>query len=146
MAPHVPITVDATVKAYQSALKAIQGRKEDGAAWMAQLHDAYRTHAANATSTNARINIVDVYLELVLLRQGRAFASEPSKRTFTDYTRAQFIYDFYEFTTRQRLAHKGRLSRCTAPPNRRPTARPKACGSSKATRPMMGTSSRTSSS
>ena len=53
--------------------------------------------------------MVDVYVELVLLRQGRAFASEPSKRTFTDYSRAQFIYDFYEVTGRQRLAYQGQV-------------------------------------
>ena len=52
---------------------------------------------------------MDVYVELVLLRQGRAFASEPSKHTFIDYTRAQFIHDFYEFTGRQRLAHQGHV-------------------------------------
>ncbi len=45
----------------------------------------------------------------MILRQGRAFASEPSKRTFTDYSRAQFIYDFYEFTSRQRLAYQGQV-------------------------------------
>ncbi len=42
-----------------------------------------------------------------MLRQGRAFASEPSKRTFTDYMRAQFAYDFYEFTGNQRLTYNG---------------------------------------
>ncbi len=36
VAPHVSITVDATVKAYQSAVKTIQGRTVDGAGWMAQ--------------------------------------------------------------------------------------------------------------
>ncbi len=44
---------------------------------------------------------------MTLLRQGRAFASEPSKHTFTDYSRAQFEYDFYEFASRQHLAHDG---------------------------------------
>ena len=108
VAPHVPITVDATLKAYQAAIKTIQGRNEDGAAWLAQLHDAYQlARRKRERATTHRINIVDVYLELVLLRQGRAFASEPSKRTFTDYSRAQFIFDFYEFTNRQRLAHQG---------------------------------------
>ncbi len=53
------------------------------------------------------MNIVDCYIEMVLLRQGRAFSSEPSKHTFTDYLRAQFEYDFYEFTGRRRLAHDG---------------------------------------
>ena len=109
VAPHVPITVDATIKAYQAALKAIQGRREDGAAWLAQLHDAYQLARRKRNVHDARINIVDVYLELVILRQGRAFASEPSKRTFTDYSRAQFIYDFYEFTARQRLAYQGQV-------------------------------------
>ncbi|MBK8046749.1 MAG: hypothetical protein IPK16_06275 [Anaerolineales bacterium] len=58
--------------------------------------------------TVERANLVDVYLEMVLLRQGRAFASEPSKRTFTDYSRAQFIYDLYEYTDRQRLMVDGK--------------------------------------
>lgn len=109
VAPHVSITVDATVKAYQSAVKAIQGRAVDGATWMAQLADAYQMAQRKRASTNSRVNIVDVYIEMVLLRQGRAFASEPSKRTFIDYSRAQFIYDFYEFTGRQRLAHKAQV-------------------------------------
>jgi hypothetical protein len=109
VAPHVPITVDATVKAYQSALKAIQGRTQDGAAWLAQLHDAYQIARRKRNVNDSRINIVDVYLEMVLLRQGRAFASEPSKRTFTDYSRPQFIYDFYEYTSRQRLVYKGQV-------------------------------------
>jgi hypothetical protein len=109
VAPHVPITVDATIKAYQSAVKAVEGRTQDGAAWLAQLHDAYQIARRKRNASAARINIVDVYLELVLLRQGRAFASEPSKRTFTDYSRSQFIYDFYEFTARRRLAHQGQV-------------------------------------
>ena len=64
---------------------------------------------AKANVNSARINIVDCYFELVLLRQGRTFDSEPSKRTFADYSRAQFAYDFYEFTDRQRLAYHGQV-------------------------------------
>jgi hypothetical protein len=109
VAPHVPVTVDATVKAYQAAVKTIQGRKEDGAAWLAQLHEAYEIARRKRNVNSDRINIVDVYLEMVLLRQGRAFASEPSKRTFTDYSRPQFLYDFVEFTGRQRLAYQGHI-------------------------------------
>lgn len=109
VAPHVPITVDATIKAYQAASKAIQGRNQDGAAWIGQFHDAYQTARRKRSITDSRVSIVDIYIEMVLLRQGRAFASEPSKHTFTDYSRAQFIHDFYEFTGRQRLAHKGHV-------------------------------------
>ena len=109
VAPHVSITVDATVKAYQAAAKAIQGRSVDGAAWMAQLYDAYQNVRRKREISGPRVNIVDVYVELVILRQGRNFAVEPSKRTFSDYSRAQFIYDFYEFTSRQRLTHQGQV-------------------------------------
>jgi len=112
--PHVSITVDATIKAYQSAVKAIQGRKVDGAEWMAKLYDAYQNVRRKRGIDGDRANIVDVYVELVILRQGRAFGVEPSKRTFSDYSRAQFIYDFYEFTSRQRLAHRGQVARVHA--------------------------------
>lgn len=114
VAPHVSITVEATVKAYQAAVKAIQGRKVDGAEWMAQLHDAYQSVRRKREIGGSRVNIVDVYVELVILRQGRSFAVEPSKRTFSDYSRAQFIHDFYEFTSRQRLAHQGQIVRVHA--------------------------------
>jgi len=104
VAPHAPITVEATLKAYQAAAKSISGRNLDGAVWIAQLHEAWQMARRKRDSHGARVNMVEVYVEMVLLRQGRAFASEPSKRTFVDYSRAQFIYDFYEFTHRQRLA------------------------------------------
>jgi hypothetical protein len=107
VAPHVPITVDATLKAYQSAVKSIAGRNQDGAAWLAQLHDAYQVARRKRSAHGMRVNIVEAYVEMVILRQGRAFASEPSKRTFVDYSRAQFIYDFYEFTGRQRQTFEG---------------------------------------
>ena len=51
---------------------------------------------------------MDCYYELALMRQSRAFHSEPSKRSFVDNGRAQFAYDFYEFTQRQRHAYEGR--------------------------------------
>lgn len=114
VAPHVPITVEATIKTHQNAAKTIQGRSQEGAAWLAQLHDAYQTVRRKRANTDSRVNIVEVYIELVLLRQGRAFASEPSKRTFSDYSRAQFIYDFYEFTSRQRLTHQGQVAKVHA--------------------------------
>jgi len=102
--PHLPVTVEATLRAYQGAAKAISGRNTDGPAWMAQFAEAYETARRKRAVSGPRVNIVDCYLELVLLRQSRAFAAAPSKATFADYTRAQFIYDFYEFADRQRLA------------------------------------------
>jgi hypothetical protein len=103
--PHAPITVEAALRAYQGAAKLIMGRPQDGAAWMGQFHEAYQITRRKRSAHGPRVNIVDCYIELVLLRQGRAFLSTPSKRTFVDYMRAQFIYDFYEFADRQRLGY-----------------------------------------
>ncbi len=107
--PRAPITVEAVAHAYQTASKAVTGRNQDGKAWIAQFHEAYQTARRKRIASGPRINIVDCYVELALLRQSRAFFGEPSKRTFTDYTRAQFAYDFYDFTNRQRLAHEGHV-------------------------------------
>ncbi len=104
--PRAAITVEAAVKAYQTAAKAISGRNLDGKTWMAQFYAAYHT-ARRKRDGEARINIVECYVEFVLLNQGRNFFAEPSKRTFKDYGRAEFIYDFYEFAHTQRIIHNG---------------------------------------
>lgn len=109
--PRLPITVDAALKAYQNATRLIGGRNQDGKAWIAQLYEAYQIVRRKRNSDGTRANIVDVYGELVWLRQGRNFLAEPSKRTLTEYTRAQFIYDFYEFTNRQRIPYEGQYVR-----------------------------------
>jgi hypothetical protein len=103
--PRAPITVEAAIKAYDGASKAIMGRNQNGQNWIDQFYEAYEVARRKRDIGGTRLNIVDCYIELVILRQGRAFSSEPSKRTFTDYSRAQFIYDFYEFAQRQRFAH-----------------------------------------
>lgn len=107
--PRMPVTVDGAIEAYNGAAKLITGRNIDGTAWMAQFYDAFRNAQRKRDTQSARVNIVECYVELVLLRQGRTFSSEPSKRTFTDYTRAQFAYDFYEFAERQHLVHNGHV-------------------------------------
>jgi len=109
--PRAPITLEGTVKAYQTAAKIVTGRNEDGKTWMGQFYEAYRRVLARQTVKNARVSLVECYVELALLRQSRFFFAETTKRTFKDYTRAEFIYDFYEFTGQQRLAHEGQVSR-----------------------------------
>jgi hypothetical protein len=107
--PKLPITIEAALKAYQTAVKTIVGRTLDGQSWIATFYEAYTNAQRKGALTTARVNIVDCYIEMVLLRQGKAFKSEPSKRTISDYTRAQFIYDFYEVTGKARQAHVGRI-------------------------------------
>lgn len=96
----VPLSVEAVIKAYQRENKAVMGRNEDGARWIEQLYTAWETVRRKRIISDSRAPIVDCYYELVLLRQARAFRSMPSKHTFVDYSRAQFAYDFHEFTTR----------------------------------------------
>jgi hypothetical protein len=107
LVPRVRLSLDALIKAYQREVKIVEGRKEEGKRWIEQFYTAWGNAQLKQTKQSPRINIVDCYYELVLLRQKRNFNSAPSKRTFVDYSRAQFIYDFYEFTHRQRLNHKG---------------------------------------
>jgi hypothetical protein len=105
--PRVSISLDVVLKAYQSAARQVTERNENGERWIEQFHRAYDNARRKGDISGARVNIVDCYIEMVLLRQGRAFASEPSKRTIADYSRAQFIYDFYEFSHRQRRSDNG---------------------------------------
>jgi hypothetical protein len=106
--PRVPLSVDAVIRAYQHGARAIMGRNEDGVRWIEQFYAAWETARSKRRGAGGRANIVDCYYELTLMRQSRAFHSEPSKHSFVDYSRAQFAYDFFEFTQRQRHAYEGR--------------------------------------
>jgi hypothetical protein len=103
----VPLSVDAVIGAYQREAKAITGRSENGERWIAQFHDAWEIARRQRNAANIRANIVDCYFNMVIIRQGKSFHSAPLKKGFTDYSRAQFEYDFYEFANRQRLAYRG---------------------------------------
>jgi hypothetical protein len=103
----VPLSVEMVIKAYQGAIKAIMGRNEDAARWIEQLYTAWETVRKKRGTTEPRANIVDCYLEMVLLRQPRAFRSAPTKGGFAEYSRAQFAYDFFTFTNQEGLTYKG---------------------------------------
>lgn len=94
---NIPISIDAVIRAYQTAVKHIMGRNEDGEVWIKQFKAAYENARRLAEKPSPRVNIVDCYFQLVLLRQNRAFGLEPSKHTISDYTRPQFMYDFVRF-------------------------------------------------
>lgn len=107
LVPRAKLSLDTLIKTYQAQVAAIEGRGEDGKQWIQQFYAAWENARRKANKNTSRANIVDCYYELVLLRQKRAFTSTPSKRTFVDYDRAQFAYDFYEFAHRQHLDHAG---------------------------------------
>jgi hypothetical protein len=104
----VPLSVEAVIRAYQRETKAILGRNEDGARWIEQLYTAWENvrHKRGSTA-EPRANIVECFMELIMLRQPKSFRVAPNKSSYADYTRAQFAYDFAEFAGRQRLQYKG---------------------------------------
>lgn len=103
----VPLNVEAAVKAYQAAQKLIMGRSEDGPRWIEQLHTAWETVRRKRGTSEPRANIVECYLEMVVLRQNKAYRVEPTKSGFVEYTRAQFAYDFVRFTQHERYDYRG---------------------------------------
>ncbi|HZS90136.1 MAG TPA: hypothetical protein VFE42_21890 [Chloroflexota bacterium] len=107
VARRVPLSVDAVIRAYQREARAIEGRKEDGERWIEQFFNAWTIARQKRDKADLRANIVDCYYEMVFMRQGRNFHSEPLKSIFVDYRRAQFAHDFYEFAEVQRRSYKG---------------------------------------
>ncbi|MCG8346505.1 MAG: hypothetical protein MI924_01835 [Chloroflexales bacterium] len=101
------LSIEAILKAYQRETKTIMGRNEDGSRWIEQLHTAWEAVRRKRGISEPRANIVECYIEMVLLRQPRIFRSAPSKHSFTDYSRAQFAYDFFQFTNEQPAEYKG---------------------------------------
>jgi hypothetical protein len=101
----VPLSIEAVIKAYQRDAKAVLGRNEDGDRWIAQFYTAWENARRRRGAIEKRANIVDCYFELVLLRQPKTFRSAPGKSSIVDYSRAQFAYDFFEFTNQQHRSY-----------------------------------------
>jgi hypothetical protein len=98
VAKRVPLSVDAVVRAYQAAEKAIMGRNENATEWLRQLYSAWEAVRLRRNTSDNRANIVECYMDMLMQRQSKAFRITPLKSSFTDYTRAQFAYDFELFT------------------------------------------------
>lgn len=103
----VALSVDAVIKAYQREVRLITGRSEDGQRWLEQLYQAWNYVRLKREIRGERVNLVDCYIEMIQLRQSKAFRIAPSRSTFSEYSRAQFAYDFFEFVERQRLSYNG---------------------------------------
>ncbi len=110
VARKVALSVEAVRAAYAREVKAVMGRNEDGDRWIGHLFEAYQTVRARRGQNspgNERANLVECYVEVVFLRQGKAFRIEPLKSVYKDYTRAQFAYDVFDMAQVRHLAHKG---------------------------------------
>ena len=107
LVPRVRLSLDTLLKTYENEVNSVEGRNEDGDRWIQQFYTAWQIARDKSKKNSLRMSIVDCYYELVLLRQKRTFNNAPSKRSFVDYNRAQFAYDFFEFTHRQQLTVDG---------------------------------------
>jgi hypothetical protein len=101
----VALSVDAVVRAYQTAEKAIMGRNENATEWLKQLYGAWEGVRLRRSNSDNRANIVECYMDMLMQRQPKAFRVAPLKSSFADYTRAQFAYDFELFTRSQQLTN-----------------------------------------
>lgn len=102
----VALSVESIVKVYLGAQKAISGRNEDPARWLENLYSAWETVRRKRASSEPRANIVECYMEMLMLRQPKAFRLDPGKQSFAEYSRAQFAYDFAAYA-RSGLEHRG---------------------------------------
>lgn len=104
---NIALGVSSVLKAYDRAAQAIMERSENGEQWIAQFYEAWTLARRRKEAVDLRVNVIDCYFEMFLIRQKKGFAASPSKDGIVDYTRAQFAYDLNEFASRKRLAYKG---------------------------------------
>jgi hypothetical protein len=112
----VKLDVEKVVGAYQKAYKDICERKVDYAELLGELYEAYvRVLKLSDKKMGTRIPILEVFRELVIVRQPLAFRKDPNKGRFVDYPKTHFAYDMLKLRQSQKLAHNGhRLNLGTA--------------------------------
>ena len=91
----IPLSINAIVSAYDAQRKAILERKIDMNAFLGELHKAWQDLLAKRSQRppGSRINLVEIYSQVVHNRQSPRFWNAPSRSTFKDYERAHFVRD-----------------------------------------------------
>jgi hypothetical protein len=91
----IALSIPTIVQAYEQQRKAIAERTIDIPAFVAELHKAWTDLLEKRTQRTAggRINLVEIYSQVVLNRQSARFWNAPSRSTFKDYDRALFVRD-----------------------------------------------------
>lgn len=95
----LPLSLGGIIKAYDQQRKAIVERKDETAAFLADLYRAWddliteKTEKAGRRPGGNRISLVETYAKLVLNRQATRFWNAPSRGTFKDYERHFFVRD-----------------------------------------------------
>ncbi len=103
----IKLDVDRVLTAYERARHEICERNVDRVALLAELFEAYqRTLRLAEKQMGSRIGIVDVYRELVVVRQPLGFRRTPSKVSFVDYPKSHFVFDMLELRRGRNLVHE----------------------------------------
>lgn len=91
----IPLSINGILKAYDQQRKAIMERKFDAPAFLAELHTAWNELLAKRAQRppGGRINLIELYSQVVMNRQIQRFWNAPSRSTFKDYDRAHFVRD-----------------------------------------------------
>ena len=91
----IPLSSTGILKAYEQQRKAIVERKIDVDSFLAELHKAWSEALAKRSqrTPGGRINLPEIYSQVVLNRQLPRFWNAPSRATFKDYKRAHFVRD-----------------------------------------------------
>ncbi len=102
----VKLDVEKVVSEYQKARKEICERKVDYQELLAELFEAYvRVVKLQDKPMGFRTGIVDVFRELVIVRQPLGFRRDPNKGRFVDYPKTHFAYDMLQLRQSKKLEH-----------------------------------------
>ena len=102
----VPAEAEAVVEAHEKALKSLDTRFDPGA-FLERCFRAWKASSAIHGEAGGRVEIVDFLPYLALQQQRPTFRKNPTKKAFTDYTRAQFAWDVLRLRRQRVLVHKG---------------------------------------
>lgn len=95
LARPIALSISTIVQVYDQQYKAIIGRTQDIQAFVAELYQAWTELLVKRSQRPAggRVNLVEIYSQVVLNRQSARFWNAPSRSTFKDYERAHFVRD-----------------------------------------------------
>lgn len=90
----IPLSLTGILKAYDRMVKRIVNRELDDK-FLPELKQAWQDVVDKRTNrpSGGRVNLIEVYSQLILNRQTNRFWNQPSRRTFKDYERDLFVRD-----------------------------------------------------
>ncbi|MDJ0752205.1 MAG: hypothetical protein QNJ45_01720 [Ardenticatenaceae bacterium] len=89
----IPLSLKGILKAYDRQVRRIGQRETDVAEFVAELRQAWQDCVDKRSKSSGRVNIIEVYAQLILNRQSGRFWNAPARRTFKDYERELFVRD-----------------------------------------------------